>query len=319
MDSLVCVQWDGKKMHRINCHVFYLLGEYLAETDAFIRNTLKRPDPVLLSAIKGYFGALKGPLYWITIDDKARNPFPSIVKTAAQRVERILSQIEKEDDYQPTPEDTVPHSEIRMLSDEIRALKTIVTQYIPTFPIFLVSETGGFHPEALLAKNDQEILAEIRDQLPEQCQTDLNDAARCLAFGMPTATVFHMMRAIEEMMKAYHHNLTGMTFEEATPKIQRNWGQYISALDQALDEISASDKTKGRVGKSITSVLYNIKEVHRNPICHPDMNADKDEALQVFRAGIAILGEIGRQLQERHEYPKIEEEKWPFIDKGGGY
>ena len=306
-------------MHRINCHVFYLLGEYLAETNAFLRNSLKRPDPVPLSDIKGYFGALKGPLYWITIDDKARNPFPNIVKTAAQRVERILSQLEKEEDYQPTSDDTISHCELRILADEIRALKTIVTQYLPTFPIFLVSEMGGFYPEALLAENDQEILAEIRDQLPEQCQKDLNDAARCLAFGMSTAAVFHMMRAIEDMMKAYYHDLTGRTFKEANPKIQRNWGEYIKALKQALDEISVSDETKGRVGMSITSILYNIKEVHRNPICHPEVNAEKDEALQVFREGIAILGQIGRHLQGRYKHSKIEEETWPVIDEGGGY
>jgi len=262
-----------------------LIGSYLTHTDALIDDLLKLQDPVPLSKIKGYFGSLKGPIYWITCKFP-NNPFPSIVEKAAIDVETALDCIEQN----PDPEGTVTHMDLRLLSEKIHDLKTVLTYHVPTLPIFLASSKGLFHPEDLNDRAHHHLPEEIRNRLSAQCLLDIKDSGRCLAFDLGTASVFHMMRAIEDVMKAYYAHLTGKTIEQVNmeaeeendkkKKIVQTWGSYIEALKKA------------NADQFIVAQLDEIKNVCRNPVCHPDENMTIEEALRLFGMGIFIIGEM---------------------------
>ena len=270
-----------------------MIGSCLAHTDALIEDFLKLQDPVPLSKIKGYFGSLKGPIYWITCEFP-NNPFPPIVKNAAIDVERMLDCIEQK----PNPEDTVSHMDLKLLSEKIHDLKTVLTHHVPTLPIFLASSKGLFHPEDLNDRAHHHLPEEIRNRLSEQCLLDIKDSGRCLAFDLGTASVFHMMRAIEDVIKAYYAHLTGKTIEQVNKeaeennkkkKIDQTWGAYIKVLDDA------------GAAPFIVAQLRGIKNACRNPVCHPEANLEMHEALRIFGAGIAIIDEmVGRMNSVTH-------------------
>lgn len=264
---------ENKEIQRINCHTFYLIGSCLAHTDALIEDFLKLQDPVPLSKIKGYFGSLKGPIYWITCEFP-NNPFPPIVKNAAIDVERMLDCIEQK----PNSEDTVSHMDLKLLSEKTHALKTVLTYHVPTLPIFLASSKGLFHPEDLNDRAHHHLPEEVRNRLSDQCLLDIKDSGRCLAFDLGTASVFHMMRAIEDVIKAYYEHLKGRTFQD--DEIYQTWGSYIEALKKA------------NADQFIVAQLYEIKNACRNPVCHPEVNMTIEEALRLFGMGIFIIGEM---------------------------
>ena len=232
-----------------------------------------------LSKIKGYFGSLKGPIYWITCKFP-NNPFPPIVKKAAIDVETALDCIEQN----PNPEGTVSHMDLRLLSEKIHDLKTVLNYHVPTLPIFLASSKGLFHPEDLNDRAHHHLPEKVRNQLSEQCLLDIKDSGRCLAFDLGTASVFHMMRAIEDVIKAYYKHLTGKTFQD--DKVFPTWKSYIDALKKA------------NADQFIVAQLYEIKNACRNPVSHPEVNMTIEEALRLFGMGIFIIGEMVARMDE---------------------
>ena len=79
-------------------------------------------------------------------------------------------------------------------------------------------------------------------------------------------------------------SLTGNSFE--TDKIARNWGAYIKALNDA----GADTK--------ITGNLDHIRAEYRNPVMHPTVNVQPEEAFVLagigFSAITQVLNEIAR-------------------------
>ncbi len=101
-----------------------------------------------------------------------------------------------------------------------------------------------------------------------------------MAFDLPTAAGFHIARATESVItKAMG------AFGCPQPKeSQRNWGVYIKALEDA--------------GASATLVhhLRQLKDLHRNPLIHPEVTLTQLEAQQLWSmctsAMIAMITEI---------------------------
>jgi hypothetical protein len=124
----------------------------------------------------------------------------------------------------------------------------------------------------------------LRNYLSPQAKVDLMAAGRSLGFNLPTATAFHMWRALEATFGEYYVSLTGNSFE--TSKVTRNWGAYIKALNDA-----------GADAK-ITSNLDHIRAEYRNPVAHPNVNVSADEAFALMGIGFGaitqVLNEVAR-------------------------
>jgi hypothetical protein len=103
--------------------------------------------------------------------------------------------------------------------------------------------------------------------LQEPTKLDIRQAGRCLAFELPTAAGFHIMRATESILRDYYVAHVGKK-----PKT-RNWGKYIADLKTS----SANPKT--------VAVLDQIRTLHRNPTIHPEVVLSGSEAQTLF--GIA--------------------------------
>ena len=221
-NSLDITLWKSIPIRRLDCYIFYSIGRNLALAEELIRGFQRRADPLLATDVQGYFGALNGPLHTITIKDK-RYPFPKPVQDAAEQVKRRLHFVEHPSDG----EGIVSKIDLEALAESVQQLQTVFQFESPRFPIFLAARRGMYNSNDLIDHAEEHLTDETMASIPDQCRIDIRAAGRCLAFDMETASAFHMLRAIESMIKAYYHRLTGKTFAEA--KIPRNW-RNISTL-----------------------------------------------------------------------------------------
>lgn len=103
--------------------------------------------------------------------------------------------------------------------------------------------------------------------LPEQFLYDLKQAARCLAFDIPTACAFHICRATESLMIAYYEALAKKKWPYSK---NRDWSAYIDHL------------VKEGALQVVTDRLREIKLTDRNPFIHPDKNVEIEEAKNLY-------------------------------------
>ncbi|MBX9455532.1 MAG: hypothetical protein KL863_05595 [Rhizobium sp.] len=105
---------------------------------------------------------------------------------------------------------------------------------------------------------------EVVSELSDIELLDIRDAGKCAAFELPTAAAFHFFRAIDALLQRYTILVNGETSKS------KNWGQYIIDLE------------KGGVAPKITSVLRQLKDLHRNPIIHPETRLTVEECFSLF-------------------------------------
>jgi hypothetical protein len=139
--------------------------------------------------------------------------------------------------------------------------------------LFAVSQKGTHSILGLLERAHENLSADIRSRLSPEAINDITLAGRCLAFECHTAVGFHILRAVETLMRAYHQKLTGSTVALKN----RNWGVYIKALnDRGAD-------------RKVTGYLEHIKDHYRNPIVHPEAVLTADEAFSLLNACLSAI------------------------------
>jgi hypothetical protein len=78
----------------------------------------------------------------------------------------------------------------------------------------------GIYATAELIDRAQNLFSlEVRSQLPPAAMIDIAQAGRCIAFELPTAAGFHILRAVESVMIAYMK----VVGAEPPKESQRNW------------------------------------------------------------------------------------------------
>ena len=139
------------------------------------------------------------------------------------------------------------------------------------------------YDSALLLNNVSDLLGpRVYGRLPEIAQYDLTQAGRCLAFELPTATAFHLLRATEAVLRAFYSTLV------KRGRIHNNlWGSIIA------------DLRKHKSAKSYSVLLDhldNIRRSFRNPTQHPDAKHDIDEIQDLWGLCLDAINRMARAL-----------------------
>jgi hypothetical protein len=92
---------------------------------------------------------------------------------------------------------------------------------------------------------------------------DLDEAAKCLAFGRSTAAVLHLMRIVEYGLRALHAHLGITVVLEGN---ERNWGNILRRIKSNIDSRPASGKKDSLQAKY--AMLNAVKDAWRNPSMH---------------------------------------------------
>lgn len=161
-------------------------------------------------------------------------------------------------------------SDYYTLTTQARDFETILGAELQWGQLFLVQPKGGYELHQLTENGIVIFPSMLAEKVPEAVQ-DAKEAARCIAFALPTAAAFHLHRLHELVLRRYYDTVTS---GKQRPE-KRNIGAYISAM-----------KGVGVKDQKVFSALAGLKDFHRNPVLHPDDRLeDVDEVL-------ALLGSI---------------------------
>ena len=156
--------------------------------------------------------------------------------------------------------------------------------------LFLATPKGAYDLRMLITNGESLLPSDFLSLCPEDAHKDVQEGARCLAFELYTASGFHFHRANESVLLQY---LEARDAEIPKYKKNRNMGAYIKLLEKC-----------NHPPKEIIACLTNLKDMHRNPLMHPEQSIDSfDEANAllgaIHTAVSAMLKEI-KQIQDEY-------------------
>jgi len=103
---------------------------------------------------------------------------------------------------------------------------------------------------------------------------DAREAAKALAYEVPTACGFHVFRVAESVLRKYYAHVTSGA---PAPKV-RNISVYLKAIKQTN---KGDDK--------ILAALKQMNDLHRNPLIHPEVILTPEEAIATLGIARSVI------------------------------
>ena len=167
------------------------------------------------------------------------------------------------------------------LESQASAFETVLSAELQWGQLFLVEPKGGFDLTQITENGVAIFPSQLVPRVPEALQ-EAKDAARSIAFALPTAAAFHLHRLHELVLRRFYTTVT-----EGKPHPEkRNIESYIGAL-----------KNYGYKDKKVLSALAGLKNFHRNPVVHPDDRLeDVEEAIALHGNIVTVITYMLKQL-----------------------
>jgi hypothetical protein len=283
--GFVLLEWGGFSspvrglaLNRINLGPWYFLGKILEET-----------SHVKLAEAGPYeaFPLFEASRMLAELEEDKTLAIP-ISRSALQElrvaIDRALHLIFSELTEELDPQQPIERERARLaVSSSLSRFETVLRQELRHADVYAVKEKRIYSTRRLVDNADEILGAETRSVISEKTSADLREAGRCLAFELPTAAGFHAMRATERALREWH--------KAAIRKRTRakDWRKVIDALR----EVGAHEAT--------LAALDRLRELHRNPIAHPEVFLTLDEALDLFGAAESAISSVARQIKKLRE------------------
>lgn len=180
----------------------------------------------------------------------------------------------------PDPEPELGWGAAQPIRQAAAKFETILSAELSNSDTYWISPKAT-HKTSMLLKSARNMLPSSIVQRVPEAAADFDEAGRCWLLDANTATGFHLMRAIDAVMRAYYRAAIGI---EPKKKF-RNWGAYIKQFRSCAQ---ANQKT--------IDFLEQIKENYRNPVLHPEQNLDADDAQILFGVSISVVSMMARDI-----------------------
>jgi hypothetical protein len=179
------------------------------------------------------------------------------------------------------------------LTESLKHFEPVLAAECLALDTYVVSQKRGYSTPDLIERSDVMLSQDTRGTVAGGVIADIRAAGRCLAFDVPTAAGFHMLRAVEAVMASYYKHITG----KELPKRNRNWGLYLKKVKDA----PAHDP-------KVYGALDHIRENYRNPISHPEDTLDEGSAIMLFALSLSVIELMAESLRTTTPaLPEIEE------------
>jgi len=200
---------------------------------------------------------------------------------ADQLIGHLSAEIDKAEAKDTLGEYSLDDFAAYLIKDGFEQFKIAFLAELNILPSYFVSQKGGYDTEVLISRGENIFPASLYAKVPE-ATFDAAEAGKALAFEMPTACGFHTFRSLEAVVRRYFTHVTG---GQATPKV-RSLGTYIAAL-----------KKSGKADDKILGALVQLKDLHRNPLIHPDAVLTNEEAVTTVGLACSAMQSMLNVLQ----------------------
>ena len=247
----------GGKMIRISITYFYGLGAAVRQ----ISNLQQGAE------IADVWGSLWGAQTELN-NLFAADWFLPAVRNAwnpGQKLVQAIAAITQQSDFSKKLE----FMEVYQVTSALTEFETVLRNELAIADVYFVSRKAGFDTSILIANAEANFARELAIKVPAAIP-DIREAGKCLAFELSTAAGFHVLRGTEAVVRAYWTAVSG---GKPHPK-QKNMGSYLKKMGEV------------KVGNAkVLAALQQIKDLHRNPLAHPEETLTLEEAVGLF--GIA--------------------------------
>lgn len=241
-------------MIRISISFFYGLGAAMREIAA-IQPGAKLEDvwPSLYKA-RMELDNLFGTQWFSPAVKSAYSPGQTLLKAINTHVQRTDWGAE------------LTNTEAWRITTALTEFDTVLKSELNIADAYFVSRKAAYDTTTLIANAEQIFPTDLPSKVPSAI-IDIREGGKCLAFELSTAAGFHVLRAMETVLKAYWDVVSG---GKPHPR-QKNLGVYLNKLEE---QNIGSAKAR--------ACLKQIKDLHRNPLMHPEETLTLDEAISLF-------------------------------------
>jgi len=117
---------------------------------------------------------------------------------------------------------------------------------------------------------------------------DIAEAGKCIALGRYTASVFHLMRAMEAVVGVLGAKLNVTIVDKNNMDLE--WGKILSNLSAPI-EAMPKGKEKEDWSEAFT-LLVHVKQAWRNPTMHPKQTYTEEQAKEIFAATRSFMNSL---------------------------
>jgi hypothetical protein len=270
----------GTSLDKLNLHFVYRLGATLGPLAGLT------PE------------STTGDIIWACLDARSRlaemfNTLPALhlCRAKAKELDAAVSELMELFDRGQVPEFSVVPGpakvgefEYSLISQKAAELQIILAEELQGLPAYHPQQIGIYDTPSLIERAEQILPDSTRAKLEKSVVSEIREAGKCLAFGLSTASAFHMMRATEAVMHQYYVRVCTPSSDATLT----SWGAYIAELRKRL----RPDKTDDEV----TAMLQQVKDDHRNLIMHPEVVLSAEDAFALFDLAKAVISVIAARL-----------------------
>ena len=260
-----------------NLNIFYHLGAAISSLYAAISI-----DKRVLDAFSEVYFVHE----WITTFLRETEEFGSLLKDSRISAKALLNIVQRwVNDIQSGVREATTFTQ-KEVSGFLRSKEQLESDFereCRSLPVFTVTPKGLYDTRLLIEKGEEKFPERARAVFTPLLVNDLRQAAKCLAFDVPTAMAFHVMRATESLIKRYYEVIA----KNPWPYAQRDWGRYIAELEKLPS-----------VNKVITSRLTEIQKLNRNPLIHPEEIIPTEEAPVIFDLCNGVIYYMAEEIRK---------------------
>lgn len=264
-------------MQRVNEFVFYELAIKVHQLTELDPNSYPKYSQVWWSwsqardAIDEIYR--QRPLNFTTpVALRLYNAISVVVPKEWQDMVDKLPRRQEEPAKQTEDEPAIEYWAVSEIRDAAKEFETVLRTECQIMDTYFVSKKGTHSTKDLVENAHYQVPEPSRSKLPDQTKADFDQAGKCIAFDVPTAAAFHLLRGTEAVIRKYYDLI--VPGPKKAPLKMRNWGTYIKLLNSHGADAN------------ITLLLTHLKDVYRNPVLHPEENYS-DERAQVL-LGVCI-------------------------------
>lgn len=181
-------------------------------------------------------------------------------------------------------EKAIPPWNIASIQRAAQQFETVLAAECQVLDTYFVSKKGTFSTADLIEHAHFHFPPKFRPLLPDLTKGDIDQAGKCIAFDLPTAAAFHLLRGTEAVLREYYDRVVPGK-KRASAKM-RNWGAYI----RLMNEHGADPK--------IISLVDHLRDSYRNPVLHPEENYTEERAQVLFGVCVSAIVMMLEEIEQ---------------------
>jgi hypothetical protein len=211
---------------------------------------------------------------------------------AINEVQTWASNVKAPEDW--AKEDPTVDWKFQLVIDKAKNFETVLSEELLTLSAYYATQKGIYSTSDLIDQTAKVFPPSVLGKLSKSVVQEVTYGGSCLAFDIPTASGFHMLRATEEVLHEYY---IAVCKPKSKSKLE-NWGAYIAVLYKLTEEASTKADVKNHI-KKVLALLQQIKDQDRNLIMHPEIALTADEAFILFEITKGAIMAMAERLPEQ--------------------